>query len=150
MHQLAIPTISHDMQRCLPLVSTRDVTLTTGCCYIVRELRGPTMTEANTETTGRCQCGHVRFSYTAPESWACYCHCDDCRRNCAAPLVAFIGVPLDGFAWHMSDAAEAPKFYPSSPGVKRFFCDHCGTPMAFQAEIYAGAVSYTHLTLPTN
>ena len=104
------------------------------------------MTEANTETTGRCQCGHVRFSYTAPESWACYCHCDDCRRNCAAPLVAFIGVPLDGFAWHMSDAAEAPKFYPSSPGVKRFFCDHCGTPMAFQAEIYAGEI---HLYAPT-
>ena len=98
------------------------------------------MTPSENHTTGRCQCGHVRFSYQAPESWACYCHCDDCRRNCAAPVVAYIGVKLDGFKWQMSDGSVEPKFYPSSPGVKRYFCDQCGSPMAFQAEVYVGEI----------
>jgi hypothetical protein len=82
---------------------------------------------------GHCLCGAVSWKYTGAETWACYCHCDDCRRNCAAPVVAFIGVPLDGFKW----TGATPKVYASSKGVQRHFCDTCGTPMAFQAEHYA-------------
>lgn len=95
--------------------------------------------------SGHCLCGDVAFTYAGPQSWACYCHCDDCRRNCAAPLVAFIGVRLDDFSWQMAHG-DAPKFYASSPGVKRYFCDRCGTPMAFQADHYDGEI---HLYAPT-
>ena len=101
-------------------------------------------------TSGRCLCGSVIFTYTGPQSWACYCHCDDCRRNCAAPVVAFIGVRLDGFRWQIEtgnvQTDDAPKFYASSPGVKRYFCHNCGTPMAFQADHYDGEI---HLYAPT-
>jgi hypothetical protein len=85
---------------------------------------------------GHCLCGAVSWEYTGAETWACFCHCDDCRRNCAAPVVAFIGVPLDVFKW----TGTAPKVYASSKGVKRHFCDACGTPMAFEAERYVGEI----------
>ncbi len=61
-------------------------------------------------------------------------------------MVAFIGVKLDSFNWQI-DGAEHPKYYPSSEGVKRFFCDACGTPMAFQAEHYEGEIHLYAATL---
>lgn len=87
-------------------------------------------------TRGHCLCGATSWEYKGDQTWACYCHCDDCRRNCAAPVVAFIGVRLDDFKW----TGDTPKFYASSKAVKRHFCETCGTPMAFQAEHYTGEI----------
>lgn len=87
-------------------------------------------------TTGRCLCGKVRWSFEGEMSWACYCHCDDCRRNCAAPVVAWLGVPATQFRW----LGEEPHSYNSSRGVKRHFCGHCGTPMGFVADHYEGGM----------
>jgi len=86
--------------------------------------------------TGHCLCGATRWSFDGEISWACYCHCDDCRRNCAAPVVAWLGVPLKNFAWTGRD----PKTYQSSEGVRRFFCDICGSPMGFEADHYPGGM----------
>ena len=97
--------------------------------------------------TGRCLCGKTRFEYAGQETWACYCHCNDCTRNCAAPVVAFIGVELAGFSWRLEGEADCPKYFSSSPGVKRFFCDTCGTPMAFQAAHYEGEIHLYATTL---
>ena len=85
---------------------------------------------------GHCLCGAVKWEYSGNETWACFCHCDDCRRNCAAPVVAYIGVPLSNFNW----TGATPKGYKSSPGVTRHFCGDCGTPMAFQADHYEGEI----------
>lgn len=84
---------------------------------------------------GRCLCGQLKWEAKGPETWACYCHCDDCRRHCGAPVVAFIGVEISGFEW-----IGRPKGYASSPGVIRSFCGTCGSPMAFQAEHYPGEI----------
>lgn len=86
--------------------------------------------------TGHCLCGNIQWEYRGAETWACFCHCDDCRRNNAAPVAAFIGVPLSNFKW----TGKTPKTYTSSPGVSRHFCGTCGTPMAFQADHYKGEI----------
>jgi hypothetical protein len=85
---------------------------------------------------GHCLCGAVSWQYAGRKTWACHCHCDDCRRNCSAPFTTFIGVPLDRFRW----TGKPPRIYASSPGVKRHFCETCGTPMAFEATHYAGEI----------
>jgi len=62
--------------------------------------------------------------------------------------VAYIGVPLEGFRWQVNEQeGTEPAFYPSSQGVKRFFCNQCGTPMAFQAEHYPGEIHLYAATL---
>nr|WP_323780609.1 GFA family protein [Amylibacter sp.] len=94
-------------------------------------------------TTGHCFCGRVTFAFTGPQTWACHCHCADCRRNCAAPVVSFLGTPLNGFEW----TGQSPKQFNSSKGVTRHFCDTCGTPMAFQADHYAGEIHLYAATL---
>ena len=85
---------------------------------------------------GRCLCGKTRWEYQGETTWACYCHCDDCRRNCAAPLVTWLGVPLANFRW----LGQPPKTFESSKGVRRHFCATCGSPMGFEADHYPGGM----------
>ena len=106
------------------------------------------MITATSSSSGHCLCRNVHYRFEGPRTWACFCHCEDCRRNCAAPIVAYIGVPLDGFRWQVREQeGTEPEFYPSSQGVKRFFRNQCGTPMAFQAEHYPGEIHLYAATL---
>ncbi len=91
------------------------------------------------EQTGRCLCGAVRFAFDeAGLRWCGHCHCESCRRNCAAPFTTFVGV-ADGF-WRWTGAA--PSVHRSSPGVERRFCATCGTPMAFAAAHSPGEMHF--------
>ncbi len=85
---------------------------------------------------GHCLCKKTRWAFTGEITWSCYCHCDDCRRNCAAPIVAWFGVPLKNFEWF----GDTPKSYESSPGIFRHFCETCGTQMGFEAAHYPGGM----------
>lgn len=87
-------------------------------------------------TPGACRCGRTRWEFEGEPTWSCWRHCDDCRRNCSAPVVAWLGVPRRAFRW----TGDAPRIYESSPGVRRHFCATCGTPMGFEAEHYAGGM----------
>lgn len=87
-------------------------------------------------THGHCLCGKTRWQYEGDVTWACYCHCDDCRRNCAAPVVAWLGVPMKNFKW----TGQTPKTIESSSGVFRHFCEDCGSPLGFEADHYPGGM----------
>jgi hypothetical protein len=93
------------------------------------------MTDANT-TTGRCLCGEVTFAFEGAPSWTCYCHCESCRRNCSAPVTAYLGLFTTSFRW----TGTKPATYQSSHDVQRRFCRSCGTPMAFLSDRYPGEI----------
>ncbi|NOC84622.1 GFA family protein [Ruegeria sp. HKCCD6604] len=92
--------------------------------------------ELGMTTRGNCLCKNTKWEFIGDVTWACYCHCDDCRRNCAAPIVAWLGVPLRNFKW----TAQAPKTLESSKGVFRHFCRDCGSPVGFEADHYPGGM----------
>lgn len=88
--------------------------------------------------TGRCFCGRVRFEARGAPKFISNCHCESCRRASSAPSVTWAGfvddqVTLDG---------DTLTHFASSPGVKRFFCGACGSPVGFRGEAWAGE---THL-----
>ncbi|MEX0286297.1 MAG: GFA family protein [Paracoccaceae bacterium] len=87
-------------------------------------------------TKGHCLCGATGWTFEGDPTWGCYCHCDDCRRNCAAPVVAWLGVPSAAFEW----TGDAPKTLESSKGVYRHFCARCGSPLGFEADHYPGGM----------
>lgn len=87
-------------------------------------------------TRGHCLCGATRWEFEGEMTWACYCHCDDCRRNCGAPVVAWLCVPVAAFRW----TGANPSAFESSKGCFRHFCGQCGSPMAFEAEHYPGDI----------
>jgi len=88
------------------------------------------------EMKGRCLCGEVRFEVDKPVQACVTCHCESCRRQCSAPMTAYIGVPDAQWRW----LSDAPKTYHSSPGVERTFCGNCGTPISFRSDTMSGVM----------
>jgi hypothetical protein len=84
--------------------------------------------------TGRCFCGDVRFEARGAPRFVSNCHCESCRRASSAPSVAWVGF-TDA---QVNLSGESLRHYESSPGVKRYFCGTCGSPIAFKGEAWAG------------
>jgi len=64
------------------------------------------------ETGGGCACGAVRYRVTGPLRPVIACHCESCRRNCPAPVTAFLAVHRDAFRWTGAALAAAVMGFP--------------------------------------
>ena len=82
----------------------------------------------NLPLEGGCLCGAVRYRIDTEPHDAGYCHCRMCQRASGAPVVPWLTMASDGFAW----TAGAPAVYRSSPEAERLFCPVCGTQMVFR------------------
>ncbi|SFK04400.1 GFA family protein [Celeribacter neptunius] len=76
--------------------------------------------------SGGCQCGAVRYTFTAGPSKATICHCRMCQRAVGGPFAALLELPRDRISW-----AGAPKRFASSSKADRGFCPECGTPLFY-------------------
>ncbi|MEJ2031212.1 MAG: GFA family protein [Maritimibacter sp.] len=95
------------------------------------------------EKTGHCLCGAIGYAYTGTPRFQVHCHCESCRRATASPFTSFLGVADGQWRW----TGEEPKDYISSPGVRRSFCPHCGTQMAYRADKFPGEIHFYAATL---
>ena len=77
---------------------------------------------------GGCLCGTVRYRVSAEPDDGGYCHCRICQRSTGAPVVAWLTVASDAFAW----TKGAPTAYRSSQEAERLFCPACGTQLVFR------------------
>ncbi len=92
--------------------------------------------------SGRCACGAVRWETEGSVLWAGHCHCESCRRACAAHFTSFFGVERSGVSWS-GDLAEV---WSSAGKVRRQFCPACGTQMTYQSTLWP---TETHLYAAT-
>jgi len=92
---------------------------------------------------GGCLCGAVRYRVAGTPDAAVLCHCAMCRRASGAPVVAWITVPDDRFAYTAGEAAV----YASSDHGRRELCAPCGSPLAFRSSKRPGEVDVTVGTL---
>ena len=76
-------------------------------------------------TEGRCLCGTVRFEIDGPFSSMLHCHCSMCRKHHGTAFVTWAAAPLSGY--RLLAGADSVVRYPSSPGLHRSFCRHCGS-----------------------
>ncbi len=84
------------------------------------------MTDVSGRFTGRCYCGGITLSAHESPQTVAYCHCADCRRITGAPVAAFAAFAEN--AVQASPAWPASKSF--SPGVTRWSCPDCGSPLA--------------------
>lgn len=85
---------------------------------------------------GSCLCGAVTFEAKGQPKFVAHCHCPSCRKATGAAFATFAGFPGD----KVTIAGESLVRRESSPGVTRSFCGHCGSPMAYESEAWAGEV----------
>lgn len=81
----------------------------------------------NTEWTGGCQCGRIRFRALALSDNAHICHCRMCQKASGNFFGARVGVLLSDLIW---TRGEPSRFF-SSKGAARGFCSSCGTSLFF-------------------
>lgn len=92
---------------------------------------------------GGCLCGAVRYRAAGAPSNTMICHCESCRRAAAAPVVAWITVRADQFAFTRGRPTE----FRSSSAVVRTFCAMCGTPLTYQHADRAVNIDFTTCSL---
>lgn len=96
----------------------------------------------NTERTGGCQCGALRYVIDQPLGRASICHCRMCQKafgNAFAPLVT-----AKGLRWLHGE----PKRFRSSNKVSRGFCGECGTPMTYEPDGFSAEIAIATLDHP--
>ncbi len=102
------------------------------------------MPTAKTEVTrGRCQCRALEYEFEGKPKWVMHCHCESCRRAVSSAVATYVGVNIDQFRYLKGE----PAVYGSSPGVKRYFCGTCGSPMAYAGSRWPKEVHLFHGTL---
>ena len=102
-------------------------------------------------TRGRCLCKGIEYEFEGDPLWVAHCHCESCRRSTSSAFATYVGVKLDQFRYMKGDPAS----YESSPGVQRYFCATCGSPMAYlgtrwpgEVHLHAGSLADPHSIEP--
>jgi hypothetical protein len=93
----------------------------------------------DTRYPGRCFCGDVKFTVTGPEKYACFCHCESCRRAAGGTSVPWATFAREDFL--VTDGEMAA--HRSTPGVTRGLCRVCGTSLTYENESRAGQIDVT-------
>lgn len=92
---------------------------------------------------GGCFCGALRYRLAEKPSASMVCHCNTCRRLFAAPVVAWLTVASEHFAFTQGSPSE----FSTSPPAKRWFCQTCGTHVAYTREDWPGQVEVATCSL---
>lgn len=79
-----------------------------------------------------CQCGQVKFELKGPLSQVYYCYCRTCRKlgGSAFSLVTRV----DKSAFRIITGEGNLVYYESSPGKKRYHCQHCFSPIYVETQ----------------
>ncbi|MDK2761788.1 MAG: GFA family protein [Sphingopyxis sp.] len=85
------------------------------------------MDRIETQASGGCQCGAVRWHVTAVLDTSHICHCRMCQKATGNFFAALIGVPRDAITWTRGQ----PATFASSDKASRGFCADCGTPLTY-------------------
>jgi hypothetical protein len=94
--------------------------------YQCRNCFGEHANERKIMIEGSCLCGGVHYEYAGGFGTITVCHCSDCRKAQGSISVA---APVDAAQLRWTRGKELLREYESSPGKKRAFCSHCGSPM---------------------
>ena len=84
------------------------------------------MTES--PVSGGCFCGEIRFEVTGPARYACFCHCESCRRAAGGVYVPWATFDEEAFVVTRGEMAR----HHSAPGVNRGLCSNCGTSLTYE------------------
>lgn len=75
--------------------------------------------------TGTCLCGAVRYEARGAPGRVAHCHCIQCQRQSGAAMVTWATWPRASVRVLQGEPAD----FESSPGVKRSFCQRCGSTL---------------------
>ena len=85
---------------------------------------------SESQYSGGCLCGALRYRATGTARNLCYCHCESCRRAAGSPTVPWATFERAHFQLLRGALSE----YRSSARVLRGFCAACGTSLTYRSD----------------
>lgn len=85
---------------------------------------------AESEHSGQCLCGAVRFRTSGALRDVIYCHCTQCRRQTGHMVAATASADADLTV----EGSDQLTWYSASPDARRGFCRVCGSMLFWKAE----------------
>ena len=76
---------------------------------------------------GQCLCGAVQYAITGSLGEVRYCHCLRCRQANGTAFSTNARIPEAQF--EMITGEDALTSYEMGPGIRRYFCSKCGSPV---------------------
>ena len=81
---------------------------------------------------GSCLCGAVKYELKGEISQILLCHCSRCRKATGSAFAALTPVRTEDL--HFISGEQSIKKFDSAPGVGRYFCQDCGSPLFSKRE----------------
>ena len=81
---------------------------------------------------GSCLCGTVKYELKGEISQILLCHCSRCRKATGSAFAAVTPVRTEDL--HFVAGEQSIKKFDSAPGVGRYFCQDCGSPLFSKRE----------------
>jgi hypothetical protein len=100
---------------------------------------------SESEWTGGCLCGEVRYRLATAPFDAGWCHCRTCQLNSGSPAMAFASLPVADYV--VERGSECMGTVKSSEFGHRKFCRECGTPLLMQVDHQPETVDFSIATL---
>lgn len=95
---------------------------------------------------GSCLCGRVQYRIAGTLGSGIHCHCRQCQKHHGAAFGTYLNVKLSQL--DVVAGVESISRYPSSAGVARSFCQHCGSSLFWHSDTaFSEYVSVTLATL---
>lgn len=118
------PAISGNNSSRLLRYNKTVIALATLRCRAVSELSEE---EYSLSYLASCLCGQVRLAINGPITAIIHCHCSKCRKSTGSAYATNGFVATSDL--QLLTGAELLQFYAAAPGKKRYFCQHCGSPV---------------------
>ncbi len=93
------------------------------------------MTDTSERHEGGRFCGAVRYALPGAPTYSAHCHCRSCQRALGAGFATWSGVKPENFQVTKGQIA----IYEPSPGVRRGFCQNCGTSLTYAGDDWSDA-----------
>ncbi len=139
LHSLIHVTYNRVMHRFLVYVSSTVLLFGMWIAFAAED-------HAMSDFEGRCLCGAVKFSITAPTLFFAHCHCHYCREAHGAAFVSWVGAAEERF--RLLPGSREPRWYQSSQQSRRGFCENCGTTLFFASTLCPGEIHVTRASIP--
>lgn len=81
----------------------------------------------------------MKFEVTGPAKYACFCHCESCRRAAGGVYVPWATFARDTFVVTSGNMAK----HRSSPRATRGLCPKCGTSLTYEHADRIGEIDVT-------
>ncbi len=101
------------------------------------------------ETTGKCGCGSIEFSFNGEPINSVFCYCKECQKTTSSDKWFGLWIPIDKFNFTKGTPSIFTRIGDSGKEVNIHFCKDCGTTVCAEVTVgnfYSVAVS----ALPEN